>query len=95
MCDKLILNLSQQTGRLENFIFIMNYSTMKTFLSELTNISDYRIDDDGAIVHQLIRYKRHRLVIDIIMCDGEVCMMNWDDYAREKDKFNQRMGLHL
>ena len=90
MCDKLILNLSQQTGRLENFIFIMNYSTMKTFLSELTNISDYRIDDDGAIVHQLIRYKRHRLVIDISMRDGEVCMMNWENYEGEKDRFKCR-----
>ncbi|KKM06132.1 hypothetical protein LCGC14_1747040 [marine sediment metagenome] len=80
MCDKLISNLSQQTGKLEHFVLIMNQPTIEKFLSELK----------GGI-----RYKGFRLVSDISMRDGEVCMMNWDDYAREKDKFNQRMGLHL
>ena len=89
MCDKLISNLSQQTGKLEHFVLIMNQPTIEKFLFELKDISGHR-DLKG-----IVKYKGFRLVSDIIMCDGEVCMMNWDDYAREKDKFNQRMGLHL
>ena len=87
--DKALRSLSAQVVDISNYVIIMSMLTIEKFLSELKDISGYR-DIEG-----IIKYKGHPLVSDIIMIDDQVCIMNWDDYAREKDKFNTAMGLHL
>jgi hypothetical protein len=91
--DKALINLSAQVN-IENYVIIMNWPTMKKFLAELTDTSD---KDCGEYVEveELIEYRGHKLVYDFVVKDDQFVIINWNDYARERDLFNKRMGLHL
>ena len=72
---------------------------------ELIKLSKHANIDNYVIVmnYQTIKkhfdnqteYKGHKLVYDFIGPDNKFYIVNWDDYAREKNNFNKRIGLHL
>ena len=84
--DKCILRTSAQVNT-ENYVFIMNRHTYKQLCKQLAEISGEYL--------KIVYYREYRIVVDNIVKDGEICFMNWKDYAREKDAFNLRIGLHL
>ena len=74
--DKLHINLQLQTGRLEEYVYVMSSYNYKKLTKELRSIS-------GTLIMFELKYKSHTVIPDTLMISDKIILIHWNDYNKK------------